>query len=432
MQHAELETASPFPPALLQVVWVLVALTVLGLIAPGIPDLFAHIAETVDMRSLEDLGVSLTTYASYVTALNLIFTISHITIAAVIFLQRMDDPMAYAVSLALLTNGAWLPLALMYPDLGADPVRELLVSSITMIGLTLGVLLLFIFPDGAFIPRWTVLLALGWGALMFMTTYFPASQLSLREWPLGIQLLVLLLFSAIGVYAQIHRYRRFSSPIQRQQTKWAVFGLVLAVSGPLAYFLPFVILPSLQAAVVPNILYQRVGASFFTFSLVFRLSGLTLFYLILLIFPISFAIAILRYRLWDIDVIINRTLVYGALTATLALIFVIGVASLQALFRFLTGQENQLAIVVTTLGITSLFNPLRIRIQSAIDRRFYRQKYDAERALAKFAVQVRDEVDMDSIAGHALGIVEDTLQPQRAYLWLRRPEASRERQQDLP
>jgi hypothetical protein len=329
--------------------------------------------------------------------------------------------MAFAASLALLTNGAWLPLTLMYPELGSEPARDFLVSSITMLGLTLGVLLLYTFPDGAFVPRWTVFLALTWGALLITTTYFPTSPLSLRVWPPGFQLMTLLLFSGAGVYAQIYRYRRFSSPIQRQQTKWAVFGLVLAVSGPFAYFLPFVILPSLQGVAVPNILYQRVGATLFTFSLIFRLTGLTLFYFVLLIFPISFAIAILRYRLWDIDVIINRTLVYSALTATLALIFVIGVASLQALFRFITGQENQLAIVVTTLAITSLFNPLRIRIQSAIDRRFYRQKYDAERALAKFAVQVRDEVNMGRIAGHALGIVEDTLGPRRAHLWLRRP-----------
>lgn len=404
---------------LIRLAWILVAATILALVIPGIPDLFSSIADSVDLRSLEDLGISLTAYAGYLTALNLLLVGSHIVIAAVIFLRRPQDPMAFAVSLALLTNGAWLPLTVMYPS-STDPSRRaFLVSTITMVGLTMGVLLLYTFPDGRFVPRWTIGLALAWGALMLITTYLPRTALSLRAWPTGLQLSALLLFSAVGVYAQIHRYRRFSSPIQRQQTKWAILGLALAVSGPFAYFLPFVILPAIQSAAVPNILYQRVGATFFAFSLLFRVTGLTLFHLMLLIFPMSFAVAILRYRLWDIDVIINRTLVYGALTASLAVLFAVGVALMQGLFRLLTGQDNQLAIVVTTLGITSLFNPLRSRIQSGIDRRFYRRKYNAERALAKFAVQVRDEMHTGNIAGHALGIVDDTLHPKHAHIWLR-------------
>jgi hypothetical protein len=137
--------------------------------------------------------------------------------------------------------------------------------------------------------------------------------------------------------------------------------------------------------------------------------------------PTAIGIAILRYRLYEIDIIINRTLVYGALTVTLALIYFGGVATTQAVFRALTGQEQQpqLAIVVTTLVIAALFNPLRRRIQSVIDRRFYRRKYDAAKTLAAFSSRLREETDLDSLVEEVLGVVRETMQPEHASLWLR-------------
>jgi hypothetical protein len=137
--------------------------------------------------------------------------------------------------------------------------------------------------------------------------------------------------------------------------------------------------------------------------------------------PTAIGIAILRYRLYEIDIIINRTLVYGALTVTLALIYFGGVATTQAVFRALTGQEQQpqLAIVVTTLVIAPLFNPLRRRIQSVIDRRFYRRKYDAAKTLAAFNSRLREETDLNTLNDEVLGVVRETMQPEHASLWLR-------------
>jgi hypothetical protein len=146
--------------------------------------------------------------------------------------------------------------------------------------------------------------------------------------------------------------------------------------------------------------------------------------------PVAIGVAILRYRLYEIDIVINRTLVYGSLTALLALVYLGGVATTQALFRALTGQEQQpqITIVVSTLVIAALFNPLRRRIQSFIDRRFYRSKYDARKALEAFSAKLRDETDLDALSDDLVGVVRETMQPAHVSLWLR-PDTTRKGEQ---
>ena len=407
------------PIAAARLAWVVLTVLIIVLVSLGISDLHETFASAVDARSIDALNLTLGGYANFLTAIFLLQVITHLFIGIIVFWRRSYDWMALTLAFALVSNGAWLTLSLMYPSGEVEPVFTSLVGVVTYIGLVSGLSLLYVFPDGRFVPRWTLFMVVSWAILMAFAIFLPEFPLSLSAWPILLQLLALLVWTGVGLFAQLHRYLEVSTPLQRQQTKWAIAGLGVAVVGPFAYFLTFVIVPALSDPDVPNILYQRVGASLFALSLVARLFGITITVLITLVFPISFVVAILRYRLWDIDVIINRTLVYGALTGTLILLYLFGVALLQGIFRSLTGQGDQLAIVATTLAIAALFNPLRGRIQDVIDRRFYRRRYDAARALAAFSGTVQDEVELEDVSQALLRLVAETVQPSQSSLWLR-------------
>ena len=202
------------------------------------------------------------------------------------------------------------------------------------------------------------------------------------------------------------RYRR-SRGEEREQIKWIAFAASVVGLLYLIAMVASVIFPSETwfAAGSPLWLDLLEYAALLSFTAV----------------PIAVGFAVLRYRLYNIDLLINRTLVYASLTATLALIYFGGVATTQAIFRALTTQEYQpqLAIVVSTLVIAALFNPLRRRIQSFIDRRFYRKKYDAAKTLEAFSAKLRDETDLDALNDDLVRVVQETMQPAHVSLWLR-------------
>ena len=356
-----------------------------------------------DVHTLQAWGLSLDFYAACMVGVSLLFQFSYASVGVLLFWRKSND------RVALLTSFALLMLPFGFADLtlqALPPNWSWLIPGLSALGNASLLLCAFVFPDGQFVPSWTrwlALLMLGYWAVVVVSP----------SWQLDRSVLSLALFFGfvvVSLLLQLYRYRYVSTPGQRQQTKWALFGVSIAVAGN--------IVPRLLYAFV---LFPRSGGSSLAFAL-----EVSLIMGSMLGIPVTLGIAVLRYRLWDIDVIINRTLVYSTLTGILALVYAGLIIALQALVHALTGQasENPLAIVGSTLVITALFQPLRRRTQFVIDRRFYRRKYDATRTLAAFSATLRNQVDLDQLNEQLLEVVEETLQPTHVSLWLLKPTAT--------
>ena len=282
-----------------------------------------------------------------------------------------------------------------------------------------------LFPDGRPPSKrwrpvaWLVGIAVVVGVTVAALLPVPVCNVCSIDNPLGIEglesvsdlvdpLIEAFWYGVLGLVAVASLYVRFrhAGGVERQQIKWLAYAASLVVLGTtLAYGV-----------------YGATGVRW-TWQV-----GITLLAIGLVGTPIAVGIAISRHRLYEIDTLINRTLVYGALTAALALLYLGGVATTQAIFRALSGQEEQpqLAIVVSTLVIAALFTHLRRRIQGFIDRRFYRRKYDARKTLEAFSVKLRDETDLDALNEDLVGVVRETMQPAHASLWLRSDTGAKE------
>lgn len=354
----------------------------------------------VDM--LQDLGLSLEFYAGYQVGLQVFASALFIVLAGFIFWRKSNSWMGILVSLTLAFIGVGNEFYTeLYPNL-----RLLLAISDTIFSVLL-VLLFYTFPDGRFVPRWTrTTIIIVAGAALFYN-FLPSLGSFGSPVTLGEGAVIILFFGGliVGVFAQVYRYRKVSTPTQRQQTKWTVFGLVVT-------FITLILWTTLA-----DLFPLQPGVTRLAYNLSTGILAITFMFL-----PISVAISILRYRLWDIDIIINRALVYGLLTAALGLIYFASVVLLQFILNAVGGQQTAVVTVISTLAIAALFNPLRHRIQESIDRRFYRRKYDAEQVLAAFAETVRDEVNLDRLAGTLLTVAEDAMQPEHVSLWFEEQE----------
>jgi len=269
---------------------------------------------------------------------------------------------------------------------------------------------LFTFPTGRFTPRWTWLLAPLW-AVGTLGYNFP-SPYNVYEWPwiLQVALFGLTFGSAAGV--QLYRYWRVYTPWQRQQTKWVVFGFVVGLGATLVYS---GVAQVLGVSATSGPIYQASPLA----KVVDDLALVPLFLPVL----VGLALALLRYRLWDVDSLINRALVYALLTSLLAALYSGLILGLEHLAGLVTGQEDQpVVIVLSTLAIAALFLPLRRRLQALIDRRFYRKKYNADQTLAAFSATLRYQVDLEQIRTQLLSVVQETMQPAHISLWLQAPE----------
>ena len=263
-----------------------------------------------------------------------------------------------------------------------------------------------LFPSGSPPSRWWwAFLAVVWGSgCLEYFKAFPTSpeftflpeRLDMLAAPTNI---VFQFCLSVQFLALLVRWRR-SETVERLQLKWVVYGVTLAASTGLVVEVVF-------ANLVP-LLY---------------VAGTFVLSLAVVLIPAGMGVAMLRYRLYDIDLVINRTLVYGALTTSLVLVYVVGVVGLQYVFRVFAGGGSQLAVVASTLAIAALFNPLRRRVQAIVDRGFYRSKYDARETLEDFTGRLRDETDLDVLGDDLVSVVRSTMQPEHVSLWLKQTGA---------
>jgi hypothetical protein len=345
-----------------------------------------------DLAVLPGDAASSSALAWAVATVNLIWNLAYLGAAALIVSRRSDDWIALLVSFTLIALGG----VAFSPANSILLVTQSVVSPMVDILQNLGyfslLILLLAFPDGRFKPRWV-----RWSLPVLIVILLPEPFLVAG-------FIAILGYVLLAIYSQVFRFRHVSGALQRQQAKWVAVGLAsqLIVMGS------WIFIAVRFPAHVPS--SERTTALLVIVPIVILLGS---------VFPISVTVAILRYRLWDIDLVINRTLVYGTLSGVLVLVYFASVVVLQVLFRGLTGQESPLAVVASTLVIAALFNPLRQQTQAMIDRRLYRRKYNAALTLERFGEIAREHVDLGELSSSLLEIVEHSVQPERVTLWLR-------------
>jgi len=410
------ESLLRFPPRLALGVTLLASATYLLVFLAGIPprwrelsalcqegDCLPFVLTPADAVALDELGLSIAIYASYQVGVEVVVVALLALLAGLIVWRRGDSGVALLTAMALVGFGASVIVESDVALARAHPALAWPVGVLEALAFLPFVWLLVAFPNGRFVPRWGWLALLGVGGVMAASALFgpPFAE----ENPLRLAVLVICMAVVVaGVAAQVHRYRRVSGPLERQQSKWVLLALAGVAAGMITYILFFELfpLPAGQARVM------------------FSLVATAVLVALLLSLPVSLALSILRYRLWDIDILIRRTLIYGALTATLVFVYFGVVVALQSLLRAVTGEgQSEISVVLSTLTIAALFVPVRRRLQEAIDRRFYRQRYDAAQVLSEFGSGLRDEVELDLLVDRLLSTVNGAMQPHALSLWLR-------------
>ncbi|HEX2348139.1 MAG TPA: hypothetical protein VHI51_06850, partial [Ktedonobacterales bacterium] len=333
---------------------------------------------------LAQTGIALYTFAIGTAGLFVVCVAISTALALILFWRRPNDWMALLVAYFIVIFPINNLSSLLPQGMSLGVVSNpLLAAALGLPTIIVGYSIFLLFPTGRFAPRWSWVLLIAW-----VVWYLPAHLLPDAQQ--GALVIGYPVFYGCAIACLVYRYVRVSTPIERQQMKWVAFGLAVLLVANQLFWLPQGMPP----------LY---------------LLGSFLFYLLSLLFlPITFLVALQRYRLYDIDQFINQTLVYGSLTAALAGIYLLGVVGVQRVLNLVVGHASDTSpplIVATTLLIAVLFQPLRRVIQATIDRRFYRRKVDAERTLAAFGATVRNEVELEQVREQLLAVVNETMQP---------------------
>jgi len=411
------------PLHLARALWVIAALCgvlmLVGLAPARLEQLRGLAADNA--QGLAALGLSEDVFFEYLLTLDLVLSLVFVVAGILIFLRNSDSWMAILLSGALIAQG----IIMIRPEdtFGAAPPEwrwfGLMVTCLTTIAAIASLVLL---PDGRFVPSYTRPMVVFW-SLCTVVRYGFLPQFARPDgrpmhgaveaspW---VSLLILLL--AIGGFimggiAQVQRYRRLTDMVQRQQIKWYVFGVVVAISGIVLFQLPAIFVPAVRVPGEARVLYALLGVPAFYFSV--------------MVVPVTLSFAILRYRLWEVDALINRSLVYGTLTAVLLTLYFVSVALLQTLLQAVAGQESNLAIVISTALIAVLFQPLRQRWQATIERRFNRRAVSFREAFSEFAREVRTIIDLPQLLRALVDRTADLLDNTHGAVFLRRGGSGR-------
>ncbi|HEX8994677.1 MAG TPA: hypothetical protein VF812_01460 [Ktedonobacterales bacterium] len=397
----------------LRIVFVALTIVTITLDALAIPILLPRLSTPDVLRELHRIHFSAMLYAAIQIVENTGYALIYLAMALLLFWRRPNDRMAVFCALTLVLFGCATTGGFLYdigtgettPILGASGAAHIVILLLFSGGQMCFLLFFYLFPSGRFAPRWTRWLAALAGVYWLAVVFDPTIPVG----PLGAFILFFIVTAAL---AQVYRYWRISTPIEREQTKWVVFGFFLGAMIILA--------PQLVFAVVPH---EVFGPLLDNSPLIGNLVFGAPWVIGLALIPIFIAVAVLRSHLWDIDTLINRTLVYGVLTALLVALYAGLTIGLQRLSGVVTGSASTqpAVIVVSTLAIAALVQPLRGRIQAIIDQRFYRSRYDAAHTVSTFSATLRQEIDLDDLRGQLLDVVDATMRPSHCSLWLTPP-----------
>ena len=413
-------TAEPLrgrPLVLARIGWLIIAAFALSLFVAGIPSEYATL-ETVcktgctygqlspdGFDALRDLDLSLHLYAAYGVTLDVSFAAVYVGIALLVFWRRPDDRMALFISLALLTFGTATFPSTINALAFEHAAWSWPASLLHFLGSASFGLFLYVFPDGRFVPRWTRWVALVWIAWQLPKYWFPGSDsLDPEAWSSWLALGVWAVALGTVVYSQAYRYRHVSNAAQRQQVKWVVFGVSVAL-------LVFLGTNVAMIAVAP--------ASLSAGTLAMLFAGAALTHTALILIPLSIGIAILRYRLFDIDFIINRTIVYAALTAGVIGVYVLVVGSVGAVLRV---QGNVLVSILAAGLVAVLFQPVRERLQRAVNHLMYGKRDDPYAVLSHLGQRLESTLAPDEVLPAVTRTVREALKLPYAEIQLRRRE----------
>ena len=377
------------------------------------------------LAHLNALGWPIAPYALYSLATEIIFTGVYLLVGLVIFARRSNDGGALATALFLVAFGVGnQTITPTLTALSAYPFGKFAFQFGGFAAWVTLPLFFYLFPNGRFVPSWTRITALIWFVLCIPWNFMVDTPFYPPGWPPVLFLPTILPMFGTFLGAPIYRYLRVSSTVERQQTKWVTYSFVMVISLELIGMIGVGLFSGFNALAYLNPAIGEPPTSEIFAAVFFSQGLLRVIYPIL---PLALALSILRYRLWDIDILIRKTLVYSALTGALALTYFGSVVVLQGLFTAVTGQQSAVVVVLSTLAIAALFFPLRNRVQDFIDRRFYRKKYDAAKVIAEFSATCRDETDLDKLTARLVEVVDETMQPETVQLWLK-PTAGHRRQ----